>query len=324
LSSLTLEQKWLLHTRSDIVHRAFPRDACYPFEESMKRFTVLTAGQYVTFCNLCRRSNSSAHVSVYSQVEWETKNASCLWFDIDGKDVLDSSSFVNKFLPFLEVFKPTVVYTGGKGFQIFLSFPLTKIMDLRGATMFFLRGLDGLEWEPYIDKRKIGDWRSICRVPETPHRKTKKPSEILRYGYITDFGVSLASVLEKKFGSGIVYAEEAKSKEGSKSENMIEYIGFPPCIQKLLSMTKTGEMDHEERIQLSIFLMKWGFSQEEVKFLFSKMSDYRESTTDYQLSYLNERQIRLYSCRKSIELGICPIPKGHCRYFPSLNWIFKW
>ena len=143
-------QVWLQHVRADKIERAFPRDIT---ATDLKRMEVHSEKEYLSFCSFCNKNNVSGHVSVYSKNEWENKLASCIFLDIDGEDVLDSSSFVNKVIVKIAGLGPMVVYTGGEGFHIFILFPTVKIRNLRDATIFFLnQTLDSLDWEDYVEK----------------------------------------------------------------------------------------------------------------------------------------------------------------------------
>jgi len=311
---MTYEKDWLTHVRAELVP-AFPRDF------SFKRFNVLTEKHYLTLCNLLNKNNGSGYVSVYSQFEYQNHIASCLYYDVDGEDILETSKFVLQMLQQIDKYKPLIVFTGGRGFHVFIHFPPIQA-DIKKAGIYVLENLDGLEWEKYIDKHGLGNWRAMCIVPYTFHRKTLFLSRIVRYPQITQANKQLAIELSEKF-------KQQENFQFDKTDNSLNVINgflgdeFPPCIFSLLQkLSSERELSHEGRVFLANFLVHAGFEPSEVKQLFVLANDFRKEITDYQVEYIVRRNLKLYSCSTLINLGLCPLPIQHCKYYPSLNWWF--
>jgi hypothetical protein len=86
----------------------------------------------------------------------------------------------------------------------------------------------------------------------------------------------------------------------------------PPCISAWLEeLVNKGEMDHYERVALTLFLKAIGYSAEETIELFRKYAkDFKENITRYQVEYLygkrgSGKDWKMYSCAKLNQLGLC-------------------
>jgi len=307
------EDIWLMHVRDSLVP-AFPRDF------SFKRVPVFNQRHYLTLCNLCHQNLRSGYVSVYSDYEHQNHVFSCLYFDVDGEDILDTTRFVLQMLNEISSYCPLVVFTGGRGYHIFIHLPPVSI-DLKKASLFFLDRLNGVEWEDYVDRHALGNSRAMCIVPFTFHRKTFIESRIVRYPKVTQSNHDLAKELAEKFK----WEPQGEINLSTVPVGDSAFFGddFPPCILSCLQkLSSEGELSHEGRMFLSTFLLRSGFEPSEVMQLFSSAHDFNPSVTSYQVNYIVRRGLKAYSCPKAIALGLCPFPIQHCKYYPNVNWWF--
>ena len=86
----------------------------------------------------------------------------------------------------------------------------------------------------------------------------------------------------------------------------------PPCVNAWLEeLVNKGELDHYERVALTLFLKAIGYSAEETLELYRKYAkDFKESIARYQVEYLfgkrgSGKDWKMYSCAKLKQLGLC-------------------
>lgn len=86
----------------------------------------------------------------------------------------------------------------------------------------------------------------------------------------------------------------------------------PPCIRNLIdALVKAGDLDHNQRIALVLYLKWVGFSVDDVVDLFRKyVKDFKENITKYQVEFLyglrgSKKDYLMYSCGKLKALNIC-------------------
>lgn len=81
-------------------------------------------------------------------------------------------------------------------------------------------------------------------------------------------------------------------------------------------LENTGELDHIQRLQMANFLLRvWGY-EKTFNYFKKYAKDFNEQYTEYQLKYILKRNLKLYRCRRMMEMGFCP---EKCKYFPTLN-----
>lgn len=308
------EDDWLWHIRAPLT-TAFPRDI------TLKRQKALSPKHYLTFCKLAAKNGGeSAYVAVYSDMEWQNKLATALYYDIDGRNILLSSLFAQNLLEALSKYDPMILFTGGKGYHFYILIPPTKIADLRGAAKYVLDQMDGVEYERYIDPHGLGNWRAIARIPYTPHMRTGFKAYLIRRGGINEHSKELARILADKFGHEEPIRLSKEAEKGLIRENGIDLSGsIPPCMLLLIDrLYHARALTHEERFILASYLARAGFGDDEIHLIFSRAEDYNPRVTGYQVNYLRRRGMKVYRCRRLKEANLCPI-QGHCEFYPSIN-----
>lgn len=308
--------------------KTFPRDLDIP------RKTAYTLKHYLTVANRRIAEKKPGYVAVYSEYEWRNRTITALMFDIDGKDVLDSSRFVLDLLSSIEVFHPGIYYTGGRGYHVLIILPETSINKLREVEKCFLDMAKPDGWKDYVDRQKIGDYRKMTRIIATINEETGYLVQVIRRPRLGQENIELAEALAAydssssscmdrygNIGRTLLY-DDIRIKANTFQTVLTDY---PPCILHILSELRSrGEMIHPGRIQLALFLLSSGFTVDEVVEIFKLANDYDEHVSRYQVEYLYRRLVegsmKMYGCDKMISLGLCP---GKCRYYPSLNirWV---
>ncbi|MFN3909906.1 MAG: hypothetical protein ACK4J0_01570 [Candidatus Anstonellaceae archaeon] len=81
---------------------------------------------------------------------------------------------------------------------------------------------------------------------------------------------------------------------------------FPPCIKKLLAQLSSSiNVPHNGRVALAIYLIKAGFSDEQIQKVFSFAPDYDFETTKYQIEFIRKKNYQMPSCSTMDSYGLC-------------------
>jgi len=87
---------------------------------------------------------------------------------------------------------------------------------------------------------------------------------------------------------------------------------IPPCIAIIMDKaTKGVHLEHQERIALATFLIRKGYSDEDIHEFFKKQDDYKRRTTQYHIDWLRRNNYMVYGCKKMKTLGMC-FPDQRC------------
>jgi len=264
---------------------------------------------------LARRNRKEAYVSVYSDYQINHNIADTIFIDLDGDNGFEKLEKEVVKLGELPL-KHRVYFTGGRGFHVFVDFSPTIITDLRGAAdeiVDIVGSTTGADLDDYIDRHPLGDKSRMCRVPYTFHENTKKQMTLLWESGTQD----IAAQLHKKFGKKRIPVSSKISVFD------ISLVKFPPCIEMCIELLRlTGELPHEARLFLATYLLKSGFTMDEVHQIFKLANDYDYRKTQYQLDYIVKRKMRCYSCIKLKRLNICPVKYAKCEFYPNVEWWF--
>ncbi|MCX8163052.1 MAG: hypothetical protein N3D10_00670 [Candidatus Micrarchaeota archaeon] len=81
---------------------------------------------------------------------------------------------------------------------------------------------------------------------------------------------------------------------------------FPPCIKKLIAQLSSSiNVSHYGRVALAIYLIKAGYSNEQIQKIFSFAPDYNFETTNYQIEFIRKKNYNMFSCATMDSLGLC-------------------
>ena len=260
--------------------KTFPRDLDIP------RKTAYTLRHYLTVANRRISEKKPGYVAVYSEYEWRNRTITALMFDIDGKDVLDSSRFILDLLSSIEVFHPGIYYTGGRGYHVLIILPETSINKLREVEKLFLDMVRPDDWKDYVDRQKLGDYRKMTRIIATINEETGYLVQVIRSPRLGQENIELAEALAAYDSSSsscnigkVRYDNIGRMllyDDNRIATNTFQTVltDYPPCILHILSELRSrGEMIHPGRIQLALFLLSSGFTVDEVVETFKLAND---------------------------------------------------
>jgi hypothetical protein len=335
---------WLKHIRVERVV-AFPRDY------GLWRRKLVSERQYLTTCEHAYKNKLEMFTSVLSDYEIANQIVTELFYDIDVEQVeprdvssVDASlqptinslnsQLRNHELCYHNIIKrqPDVVeliaqlepiicvvrslYSGRRGVHLHVDLNPVRIVDLRRAAEYVaeLLGIADI-----VDKKTLGDWRRVSRVPYTYHKLTGNMCMSLNMATNVELMNTLSELLREKF----TYKTNSYSvpMSGEVREAVTVLGDPPPCISFLFGRLQAGQLlTHEARLHLGAYLMRIGLKPEEAAVLFTTSPDYDEPTTLYQLRWLHEHNYKMYSCERARQYGLCPLPIDKCKYAPSPNW----
>jgi hypothetical protein len=211
------------------------------------------------------------------------------------------------------------VFSGRRGIHLHVDLDPVRVSDLRGASLYVAEALGIAD---LVDRRALGDWRRLCRVPGSYHGSTGAQCISLSLETNPELRGILSQVLHERFP--LRSRPYSLQMPPEVKEVFVELGEPPPCASFLLSKLLAGEdLPHEARLHLGSYLMKLGLTPEEASVLFSRLPDFRERVTLYQLRWMGSRGYMMYSCKRAKELGLCPHPLDICRYYPSPNLFFR-
>ena len=288
--------------------RAFDTDECvyvFPREVGLKREMACSFEDFCEYVTDCMKLNIECYSSVFSKWQIENNIFDTIFLDVDDvafaeivRGVLEKSNLYAR------------EYCSGRGYHFYIDFPQTKLINYKYAVRRFVSEI--LDLSDYVDMHVVGDIRRMARVPLTYNSRAGKMMSVISDECFLNRKV--AGILESLRMVDSVTAEyEQKIVDVFKSDKL------PPCIEKLIEhIVGTGELDHQERLILSTYLLR-NFSFEDVKRLMMLCNDYREDKTEYQLRWLIENSYEPYSCRRVKELGVCPLKGRVCEWFPWMG-----
>ena len=285
--------------------------------DSYKRVSV------IDIFDVINRVEESKYIDCYLTIfsDWQRKNRifDTIFLDVDG-----GTEYYEKIIKGLEGFKLRKYYSG-RGYHIFLDFEPQKFYNYREVVRKFIEDC-GLK--NYVDMQCLGDISRYSRLPNTVNSKTDGMMIPLNSEEIEDsINSNLNPILEFYDGEfKDTIQDDMPERELLLREYFINNNGFsslPMCIQELIkTVVEVGYLPHTHRLHLATFLLKvWRYDT--VKQLFSLLEDYDEDKTDYQLTYIVERNLMPYKCSNAKALGFCPFEKmWRCPFYPSLHrWI---
>lgn len=246
-----------------------------------------------------------------------------------------------------------ITFSGMKGYHINIPYQLfdakaDKRMEKiyrRIASVYFSGGYKTIDMSMYQKNR-------FLRLPNSRHGDTGfyaipltfnelrnmdtdriinmalKPRKIIYKQFrMSGRAKTLYDVNEERIGKPIKILSNDNSNGNGKDKYFQEHIkirDFPPCIQGIIEEgMMTGECDHEQRLFLSMFLVKvWDINR--INRFFSKMfGDYNEGYTLYQLKFLLHKNYKVYGCDRIKDMVCCKyiMNMQSCPFFPSLNFV---
>ena len=332
---MSMIQHWLAHIRTDRVV-AFPRDY------GLYRRKLLTQKQYLTSCEHAHKNKLEMYTAVLSDYEINNQLITVLYYDIDV-DHIDSLSYslahdfmidrlsnlsyslsynknIHDVVELIVQLEPVIsvvraLYSGRRGVHLHVDLEPVRVVDLRRAAVYVAELLGIADM---VDKQVLGDWKRVSRVPGSYHKLTGNMCVLLNAKTDTELSHLLSTLLAEKFA---VKSQCYTVPMPSETREVVSVSGEPPpCISYIVGQLLSGQnITHAARLHLGAYLIRVGLNPVEAAALFRRVPDFNESTTLYQLQWIQKHDYKMYSCVKARQLGLCPLPLENCKYYPSPN-----
>ncbi len=162
--------------------------------------------------------------------------------------------------------------------------------------------IGGAKWR--IINRKIS--KGFVQLPIDDFRRML--SELVRARVLTSVPEvsSLPKPLEEMASQISLMLKEKvsrKSKRGKVKD-------FPPCIKQIMEKLRRGEnLPHQARFALTTFLLKVGWSEDQIVDLFRNSPDFNEKIARYQVHHIASKGYSPPKCETMRGWGLCP---GEC------------
>ena len=195
---------------------AFPREVGDP-----SRKVVRDLSEFFEFILECTKNSKPCYAAVYRFKDQEFKELEIdrifLDFDAGGELLEDCWIEVREFAEFLKSLKihPLVVFSGKKGFHLYIFFPEVKLKHPKETIQKFVSLLvsrfqgERKKQIKYLDRKVVGDIRRLARIPYTIHEETK------RAAIIADLSMSLEDILRESANPTVRIPPISRSEEVS-------------------------------------------------------------------------------------------------------------
>ena len=292
------------------------------------------------------RWGKDVFMSVFSLDQRKSGMFDMIFLDIDDKDLKRSYAKLHRVLDLLDsngVYGRYVVFSGSKGFHIYIPFEETLLIsygiavrrwlekvgilglvDLhviepnRVSRIPYSRNLNGTNCIPLSDNGAFAGIRQIEQMA--------KDNEDPDFKWRARINSNLSKTL-RRFDMDKPKGGRMEHEGISKVFTKLEY--YPPCIRRLVIAAEKGiDLGHDERIELGKFMLHVHAGDiEKVSKFYSKMSDFNEVITNYQLQYLKDTGQKMSGCDRMQLLGMCEFEKhraeDECAFYPTINKIIR-
>jgi len=336
---MTIEDIWLDFLRGT----GFPRDLGF--------YNRIKVNSFEEMVKLIRENNGKRNIAlqIYSDEQIEKGEIDTVFLDFDikrGDDVSKGTleECKREAEELRERFGGRLYFSGYKGFHLYIDIP--PVVLNKNLSRVLREWVSRNIASEYLDLSSVGDKRRIARVPYTMHMESGA------YMVPVRAGDSLNDVLFRAISGGEVdsvgvvrnksVAEELlkikeelddcvqSSNNGNSNNNREGALRLlskelPPCIREFLGeLNANGELDHYKRFQVAVFLLRCGFTVEDVVKVFMKAQDFNEYKSRYQIEYFKRRDMKMFGCRKAKQMGMCPLETPElCPYYDSPNRILR-
>jgi predicted transcriptional regulator len=251
----------------------FPREVGMP-----ERRTVSSISEFLSFIQECtgRRRPCYAAVYAFEDHEFKTPIVDRVFLDFDSQDgaleeVWEEVSEFTDFLGTMKI-KPLTLFSGKKGFHIYIFIPPTVLKRPREALIELVKTLVS-KFEKtkdrkikYLDWKVVGDIRRLARIPYTVHEDTGRLAIIVdKLDYTLEELLERSQRLEpvdvkihrsEELGFVLRYLDEVSAVKATREElhesrrEGVVYLNVP-CIRTLLT---TPLPPGKRRVEASKFI----------------------------------------------------------------------
>ena len=332
----------LLWTRKN--KHIFPRGGLrlYPVTEAKRHEPFFESWEEI---DAFTRYKKDVFVNIFSEDQKRSKMFDVVFLDIDDADVSVAFEKTIEILKALQdngVVHYHCVYSGSKGFHIYIPMKDVFLRDYRYAVTEWLRKLKVLKLvdtnclEPNRVSRLIGTVNAKSNTHCT-YLGNEIDFELYTLEFMLDLAVQGHNVDMKEWVENdmsflkrcdrVIQPSKAVSGKLVKKSVMWPLLKhYPPCMEALIVEATIGtDLGHFERLEMGKFLLHiYAGDVDKVIPFYRKMSDFDPAKTRYQLEYVKEKKLKMCGCKRLIDDGICPFvdrvtAKEECAYYPSLN-----
>jgi hypothetical protein len=288
--------------------------------------------------------NGGCFLSLYTDAQIERGIVDCIFLEIDAHTVdeaVDKCVQIREKLDEINA-KYRIFFSGRRSFHFYVEFAPVQLKNPRMSIRKFVE-----KFPSFLDPHVVGNLRQMVRIPYTVHKKTALFSfevgaeevstltnaQIFKWATnpkkmrTVDRDVSIDSTVSeqlKKTDEQLSAAPKIEVIYEHMSKKSLEEDPFPPCVVQALSkLQEEGESTHAERLLISSFLIKKGYTDREVLSIFAQCAnDFDERQTSYQLSKIRSGQMACYACRSLLRRGLCTYAQRdapRCSWHPNIN-----
>ena len=241
-----------------------------------------------------------------------------LFFDFDSQDPIEAWKDASRFAETLKRFykvEPLIVYSGRKGFHVYVFLEKTVEFELDQASVaksvysaLQERLAMGLELHT-LDESVIGDIKRLARVPFSIHEETGSfcyPVNWDRQPIIPE-NLDTYRTLDSALLTSIIKEIKTRWKFSATSQPKFSgnMKGIRPCIEAALHSQLTGGTGHLMRLAVAREYLAAGCSINEVVSLFSGQNDFNPEKTRYYVQYAQRNSAAPFKCATIRKLGYC-------------------
>ena len=286
-------------------------------------------------------------LNVFSEDQKKRGIYDCIFLDIDSPDLQEAFIRTMKICSELTargILYYHVVYSGAKGFHIYVPIKDVQLQDYRKAVQGWLRSFDLIK---YVDMQVVESNR-VSRLVGTINSKSGKYCiylgnaammeglsfeeirKLVEAGRSSRIGGWLVNDVDlKKFDGKKFVAAEVDGEIKGKSVLWRSMATYPKCMEELVMKAFRGvHLGHIERLEMGKFLLHlYNNDVGKAAKMYEQMANFDLGKSRYHLEYILKRRLKVSGCDKMLGYGVCPFEdkeaQKECEYFPSINKYVK-
>lgn len=165
-----------------------------------------------------------------------------------------------------------------------------------------------------IPKEEVDDFLTALLTARLIELSVRMKRGERKVGLISEDLRELATTWRRAFKHSVPYRSSGGGEVAVAETRSV----LPPCMRNLMEkLRKGGEMSHIARFTLTAFLLHIGWSIDEIVQLFTKVSDFDERMTRYQVEHIaglrgSRTKYKPLSCKNMKLYGLC-VEDKYCR-----------
>lgn len=298
--------------------------------EFIKRLPVNNVVQLDYVIN--KYSSCNIFASIFSKKQQAMHMYDTMVLDIDSDDIDEAIYYADVALSKIRSADPSVsvrvYFSGCKGFHIKIDFQPVVLNDYRRSTIELLKFL---KIDSLVDKQVLQP-NALLRVPNTKHAETGLycvPIKSLSRKEVLESALCKSTwdfIVKPSRQIGLLLQQfdvsSSKNKDADNASKVVASSAVPPCVYEVFKkIIYDLDVSHTERLFAAMYGLNIGLLISSLQSIFKVRSDYVERVTLYQLNYIYNRKLRVFSCRNLLNMGLCPLKSRciFCDFYPSIN-----